>query len=301
MFRKPYGFVLSLLAALVTAQPLAELPIRLQQGELSLSVDPHYGGRITEMRLGDRDLLALSDPGANSFGSTFWLSPQSLWNWPPIVEHDTAPYQVQGLGQNFVALESEAGAGARVAKAIALQGENRARIDYRILAEKPFAEVAAWEITRVQKRGIAFAPVAPNTVKTVRGEMDFHLDDDSMLWLPMSASDKLVEGKVVANGREGWLAYAVDRMLYLKVYPPVAQQAVASGEGDIELYLSGELPFLELEVQSAAQPLETGEILQWSVEWLLLPIPAPVEVRQGSQSLVAFVRDQVRRQATLSD
>ena len=312
MCAKQPMMLLSLLAALASA-PLAAEPagspsagtearmIRLQQGELSLSVAPHYGGRITEMRLGERDLLALAERDPNNFGSTFWLSPQTLWNWPPVLEHDSAPYRVQGLGQNFVALESESGAGARVAKAIALQGANRARIDYRIHAEKPFAEIAAWEITRVPNRGMAFAPVTPETIKTVRGTVDFQLDDTSVLWLPMSGEGPLVEGKVVANGSEGWLAYAVDRLLYLKVYPPVPQQHMATGEGDIELYLSGEKPYLELEVQSAARALVPGDTLQWSVEWILLPIPAPVDVSPGSDGLLAFVRQHTSPQAKTSD
>ena len=32
---------------------------------------------------------------AESFGSTFWTSPQKEWNWPPVPEFDKNPYQVE--------------------------------------------------------------------------------------------------------------------------------------------------------------------------------------------------------------
>lgn len=283
--------LLSATAAL--SSPLHAEEIILQQGEFSLAVDPHYGGRITELRLANTDLLAIEDRHANNFGSTFWLSPQALWNWPPVAEHDSAPYQVKQSGDNFLHMESAAGAGTRVAKTVELEGEGRARLDYRIIAEQPFREIAAWEITRVANRGLAFAPVNRETVETVRGQMEFDLDNSGVLWLPMSGSGALTEGKVIANGSEGWLAYAVDRLLYLKVYPQVSPDNMATGEGDIELYLSGGKPYLELEVQSAAQALAAGDTLDWSVRWLLLPIPAEIDITPGSTSLLAFTRQQV--------
>ncbi|WP_226667607.1 DUF4380 domain-containing protein [Microbulbifer aggregans] len=285
-------------AAAALSSTLHAEDITLQQGQFSIAVDPQYGGRITELRLADTDLLALEDRHANNFGSTFWLSPQALWNWPPVAEHDSAPYQVKQSGDNFLHMESAAGAGTRVAKTIVLEGEGHTRLDYRIIAEQPFHEIAAWEITRVANRGLAFAPVNGETVKTVRGQMDFELDNSEVLWLPMSGGGTLTEGKVIANGSEGWLAYAVDGLLYLKIYPHVSTDNLATGEGDIELYLSGEKPYLELEVQSAAQALAAGDALDWSVNWLLLPIPAEVKVTPGSSALLTFTRQQVNRLRT---
>ncbi|MFV8782106.1 DUF4380 domain-containing protein [Microbulbifer sp. SA54] len=286
-------------AAALSSTSHGEEVTRLQKGDFTIALDPQHGGRVTEMRLADTDLLALENRHPNNFGSTFWLSPQSLWNWPPVAEHDSAPYQVRKSGEHFLHLESTAGAGTRIAKAVTLEGEGegegRARLDYRILAEQPFREIAAWEITRVANRGLAFAPVNTETVATVRGQMDYELDSGGTLWLPMSGSEVLTEGKVIANGSEGWLAYAVDGLLYLKVYPQVAAEKMATGEGDIELYLSGEKPYLELEVQSAAQALAAGDSLDWTVTWLLLPIPATVDIAPGSASLLAFARRQVAR------
>ncbi|WP_428818554.1 DUF4380 domain-containing protein [Microbulbifer sp. MCCC 1A16149] len=282
----------ALLAASVSAAE--DTSIRLSKDSLKLALDPEYGGRITELWYGDRDLLAVPQPGANSFGSTFWLSPQTLWDWPPIPEHDTAPYVVSAKSAESATLSSAYGGGARVSKTVTLNSGQSATVDYRIDASRDFPEIAAWEITRVPNRGLAFAPVTTDSVKTVRGRVAYELEDDT-LWLPMAAGAPLVEGKVVANGTEGWLAYAVDRLLYLKVYPKVSIREMASGEGDIELYLSGELPFLELEVQSAAHSLKGGEGLDWSVEWLVTELPEGLEVRSGSPALLDFVRKQVKQ------
>lgn len=279
-----------LLAA--TASAAENDTIRLSKDSLTLALDPGYGGRITELWYGDRDLLAVAEPGENSFGSTFWLSPQTLWDWPPIPEHDTAPYTVSVQKTDAATVTSAFGAGARVSKTVTLNSGHSATVHYRIDAERDFPEVAAWEITRVPNRGLAFAPVTTDSVKTVRGRVAYELANGA-LWLPMADGAPLVEGKVVANGTEGWLAYASDGLLYLKVYPTVAPRAMATGEGDIELYLSGELPFLELEVQSAARHLNRGEALDWSVEWRIVPIPKGVNVHSGSPALLKFVREQL--------
>ncbi|WP_231756845.1 DUF4380 domain-containing protein [Microbulbifer elongatus] len=287
-------FIVGLAAALTAASAGAEPSgIQLSKDKLSLVLDPAYGGRITELRYGEKDLLSLARPSGNNFGSTFWLSPQSLWQWPPVPEHDHQPYSVITQGDDSASLASAPGAGAKVYKTVSVESDQRIAVHYRIDAEQDFPEVAAWEITRVPKRGLAFAPVNADTVKTVRGEVAYTLDKDT-LWLPLNEDAPLVEGKVIANGSEGWLAYVVDQLLYLKVYPPVAAADMATGEGDIELYLSGESPYLELEVQSAAHQLRQEEALSWTVNWLVVPVPEALAVHTGSPALLDFVRNQVR-------
>lgn len=287
------SFAIWVSALLVSHSAMAaEETIRLNKGPLSITLDPTYGGRITELRYGERNLLDLPQPSGNNFGSTFWLSPQSLWNWPPVVEHDSAPYQVSEQSAHAASMQSNPAAGASVSKTVTITGEQSATVQYRIDAQKDFPEIAAWEITRVAKRGVAFAPVTIDSVKTVRGKVPYQLQDN-VLWLPLNPDAPLQEGKVIANGTEGWLAYTVDQLLYLKVYPKVAMRDMATGEGDIELYLSGEKPYLELEVQSAAHPLKSGDALDWTVEWWLAPIPENIEIRSGSPALLKFVRQQL--------
>lgn len=56
---------------------------------LRMVVDAAIGGRIMEFSCHGRNALVTGGP---QFGSTFWISPQSLWDWPPPVEIDSAPY-----------------------------------------------------------------------------------------------------------------------------------------------------------------------------------------------------------------
>lgn len=294
LLKKP-SVTLGLTAALAVFASAEEgNSVKLSKDALQMTLDPDFGGRITEFRYGDRDLLAVPEPGENSFGSTFWLSPQTLWNWPPVPEHDNAPYAVAAYAPESATVTGAYGAGARISKSVTLNSGQSATVQYRIDTDTDFPEIAAWEITRVENRGLAFAPVTTDSVKTVRGQVAYELKDDT-LWLPMAADAPLVEGKVIANGTEGWLAYAVDRLLYIKVYPKVGLRDMASGEGDIELYLSGELPFLELEVQSAAHRLNRGESLEWAVEWVVTTLPENLEVRSGSPALLNFVRSKVEQ------
>ena len=56
--------------------------------DVRLEVDATRGGRITALRLGDRNLLSGAEVDAINYGSTFWTSPQSAWGWPPVAEID---------------------------------------------------------------------------------------------------------------------------------------------------------------------------------------------------------------------
>lgn len=273
----------------------AAADISLRSGDLTLTIDPKIGGRITGLQLGEHQLLSGPDVHAKNFGSTFWLSPQSLWSWPPVAAHDEAPYTVLARSQSAVQLKSAVGAGAQVVKGVQALGHNLLQLDYRIQARSDFAEVAAWEITRVPRSGLAFAPVTRHSVATVRGEMDVVLDDNDILWLAMTAGEPLIEGKVIANGTAGWLAFANNGYLYLKIYPRISAGQMASGEGDIELYLSEQSPYLELEVQSAAQSLAAAEALDWRTHWLAVQIPPEVTVKLGSATLMQFVRAQLQQ------
>ncbi|MEX2963921.1 DUF4380 domain-containing protein [Microbulbifer sp. TYP-18] len=285
--------------ALCCAAAAAGTEISLRSGDLSVRIDPATGARISELRLKDQQLLSGPEVHPDNYGSTFWLSPQALWSWPPVPEHDNQPYEVLQQGGNSVTLLSAPGAGAQVRKNLRTLGHNLLQLDYRIQAQSGFEQVAAWEVTRVARAGLAFAPVTPASVQQVRGQVDYLLDKEGILWLPMAPSEPLREGKVIANGTAGWLAYAAQGQLYLKIYPPVAQHRMASGEGDIELYLSGHSPYLELEIQSAAQALAPAQHLDWRVHWLVTEIPDEVAVEPASPSLLRLVRQQLQRARAL--
>ena len=95
--------LLSLLTALTfgslaisaqTINNLGEGKYSISTGDVSLTVDSSRGGKILSFKYQDKEVLSQTRM-PNSFGSTFWTSPQKEWNWPPVPEFDTKPYTAE--------------------------------------------------------------------------------------------------------------------------------------------------------------------------------------------------------------
>ena len=69
---------------------------RWRFGDVSFEVDAQHGARITAFRIGTENMLTGPEVNPVNNGSTFWTSPQSDWNWPPVPEVDEGPYAVTG-------------------------------------------------------------------------------------------------------------------------------------------------------------------------------------------------------------
>ncbi|MGH1372890.1 MAG: DUF4380 domain-containing protein [Cellvibrionaceae bacterium] len=281
----------------VGVQPLSIESMELASERLSVTIDPSVGGRVSSLRYKDRQLLFSRDEAqsSNNWGSTFWLSPQSLWGWPPVEAHDSAPYQVSQMHENSVSLVSQWGMGAQVQKRMSLdeQRSNVLRMDYTVETREGFGELAGWEITRIPRRGLVFYPAQQSSLDVAMGAVVYRHRDD-VVWLELKPDIKPPEGKINANGDEGWLAWIEDDLLYLKLYQPVEADRMASGEGDVEVYLSPRQDYIELEVQSAARSLASGDQLKWRVSWLVEELPAGVEAEVGNRQLLAWVREQAQ-------
>ena len=66
----------------------------LKCGNLSMTIDAAKGGKILSFKYGDQEAISqLKWP--ESFGSTFWTSPQKEWYWPPVPEYDKKAYAVE--------------------------------------------------------------------------------------------------------------------------------------------------------------------------------------------------------------
>lgn len=272
--------------------------ITLSHDRLSLTVDPNIGSRIRSFTFAGRELLfdaASQLDNQNNWGSTFWLSPQRLWGWPPIAAHDSQPYSVELFDETRLALNSAAAHGARVRKHFELNPDTAdvATLTYTIVAEQPFAEIAAWEITRVARQGLVFYPARQSSLEIVMGSVDYEFRDD-VVWIALDASNQPPQGKLNANGTEGWLAWVHGRVLFMKIYEPVKPAHVASGEGDIEIYLSGDDDYIELELQSAAHALSAGDKLEWQVRWWVTHLPGDLSLEVGNRHLLTWVRQQAK-------
>ena len=66
----------------------------LKSGNVTMTIDAAKGGKILSFKYGDQEVISqLKWP--ESFGSTFWTSPQKEWYWPPVPEYDKKPYAVE--------------------------------------------------------------------------------------------------------------------------------------------------------------------------------------------------------------
>ena len=66
---------------------------QLKNGDLTMGIDINKGGKILSLKHQDTEVISQSR-FPESFGSTFWTSPQKEWNWPPVPEYDKNPYTV---------------------------------------------------------------------------------------------------------------------------------------------------------------------------------------------------------------
>src|SRR5882757_3732250 len=84
---------------------------RIKVGNQSMDIDAHLGGRITSFLVDGRNFLTDDKVDSLNWGSTFWPSPQSDWDWPPPAAIDNEPYtvtlEVQGLKQEVQGLKQE--------------------------------------------------------------------------------------------------------------------------------------------------------------------------------------------------
>lgn len=267
-------------------------------GATELEVDPAIGGRVTRFSIDGREVLTGPDVVAsgpdvlpNMFGSTFWTSPQSDWGWPPEPELDSAAHPAT-LEGHVLALSSPPGArtGYGVDKRFQFDvSRNVVRIDYALVNYSASAPAAPWEVTRVPKTGLVFFPseAAPAPESTVSSQTV-----NGVAWLDV---DQVPAGdvKLFQDGSEGWLAYVNDDVIFIKTFQDVPQSQQASGEAEVEVFVSGGFGYVEVEQQGPYELVPSGESSTWSVRWILRRRPVDVSATLGSSDLVDWVRAEI--------
>ncbi len=285
--------------------PSSEQPVAVEQrggryalplGEGEMVVDAALGGRIVSVRLGQIELLtgpevvAAGDENLrNMFGSTFWTSPQAAWSWPPEPEVDREPYEAV-LEPAKVRLSGRPGAltGYSVTKHFSAdRGLGRYLVEYELVNERATQAAAPWEISRVPKRGLVFFPAqsgpTPESSLSSRSV-------EGVAWVDIAGAPA-GDSKLFQDGSEGWLAYASQGLLLIKTFENVPRGDQAEGEAEVEIFVSGNYDYVELEQQGRYQHIGPMERSRWSVGWWVRRVPEGVQEAVGSASLVRFVRD----------
>ena len=252
------------------AQEERSTAVTLRVDDATMTVDPARGGKILSLKYQEQEVLSQSR-FPESFGSTFWTSPQKEWNWPPVAEFDKQPYEVVQCADGRLTISSPVSErlGMSVGKDFAIDASNHAFvITYSIRNEGTEARsVAPWEITRVTNTGglIFFAPT--DSIWPA-GLMDFQ-HSDGAAWYQTDEAPR--NRKVNADG-SGWLAYCADGLLLVKKFQDLQPEQPAPGEAEVQVYVNRGKTYIELESQGAYTLLQPGESLSWTVRWYLLPV-----------------------------
>ena len=253
---------------------VGESKYELSVGELTMVVDAAHGGKVLSFKYNDKEVISQSR-FPESFGSTFWTSPQKEWNWPPVPEFDKNVYVVE-QGDEKLTLTSEVSEKMkfRISKEFAVShADNSFVVTYSIINEDDKERsVAPWEITRVPNDGLIFFDAKMEDI-TPADLIPFQ-PAYGIVWYTADATQ--ANRKINADGK-GWLAHFSNGMLMVKQFQDLDKSQPAPDESEIQVYVNRGKSFIELESQGAYQKLQPGEKLTWSVKWMLTPVEATQE------------------------
>ena len=159
------------MAAATVAEESADGKYIIKNGEVTMTIDVN-GGKIMSYKYGDAEVISQTR-FPNSFGSTFWTSPQKEWNWPPVPEFDRNPYTVENGDKFVMTSQVSEKLKYRVTKTFTPNKKDQSiTVTYTIKNESDETrKVAPWEITRVPNDGIIFfdAPIEAITPRRPDG------------------------------------------------------------------------------------------------------------------------------------
>ena len=258
--------------ALAADQPqtrsLGESLYSISVGDVTMTIDAAHGAKILSFKRGDAEIISQLKM-FNAFGSTFWTSPQSEWNWPPVAEYDRLEYQVEQTPTSLV-MEGKTSErfGYSIRKKFEADPSDEAIVvTYSIVNRSDQTrKVAPWEITRVPGEGLIFFAAKSSDI-TPAGLMEFN-DKYGAAWYSF---DEAKENRKINADGKGWLAYVGNNLLLVKKFPDLKPSQPAPAEAEIQVYVNQGTSFIELESQGAYSELAPGESLNYSVKWYLVP------------------------------
>ena len=263
---------------------------RLAARDLALTIDASVGARVVELSLSERNVLVLASLHPKNYGSTFWTSPQSAWDWPPPAEIDSDPYTPKTSGDRVVFEGAPSRAlGVAVTKSFRVTEAGVVVIEYTMTNHGSAAlSLAPWEVTRVAHRGVTFFPCSARVEPPGARRPPESTARAGLLWVSHDGPAP-EDQKLYANGSRGWLAHATDDFLFVKTFPELLPGAAAPGEAEVEVFVNQSPRYVELEQQGAFASLAPGAAVSWTVEWHLTALPADAAPRTFDPALVRAV------------
>jgi len=246
----------------------------LQTGELSFEIDPNLGARIISARIGEDELLLQERKDLLNWGSTFWIAPQSMWNWPPPEALHLGKYEAEIVKDKLV-LKSEVDQqfGFRVVKTILITDDNSLDILYQIINESDSVQqIGPWEVTVVPAIGAkVFFPTSNNPEGT-NSNIKFP-ESNGISWFDYIPEELQEWHKIFRNPSDGWLAHInKNNTLFVKKFDVISPDEIAPGQGNVEVYISKKSEYIELENHGRYTMLNPGESLKYRVKWYIKKI-----------------------------
>jgi hypothetical protein len=267
----------------------AEKVFEVKAGNAVMKIS-NKGGRIISFRYGKKEILTLASEHEN-FGSTLWTAPQSDWGWPPFAVLDEQEYRVIENGQ-FLTMTSmpDPKGGFQMIKTWKVIGKDKIQIEYQIknISEKP-KSVGAWDVSRVPCGGLAFFPDGGKG-KVPESNLKIDLQKNGINWIPIHKKPIEVHQKSFSTAKEGWLAYSLDGLLFIKQFPDTKPENYSPQQGEVEIYVNKEKSYIELENHGPYQLLQPGESLTYCENWYLMSVPETIKVEPGNQELTTLAR-----------
>jgi hypothetical protein len=274
-------------AASASAQTITEVDGKyvISVGQTTMTVDANRGGKILSYKLGEDEVLNQGRM-PNSFGSTFWTSPQSEWNWPPVAEYDSKPFQAEIVGDKLVLTGDKSRFGYSIRKEFSADArKNAISITYTIVNESgETRQVAPWEISRVPNDGVLFFVAKAVEPANNMAGMPFEFMQGGA-WFVM---DEARENRKINADGKGWLAYSAKGLLFVKKFQDLKAGQAAPAEAEIQAYANPGKTFVEIEEQGAYTTLAPGATLSWTVRWSLVrtdlaPVPSKALLKQAKK------------------
>lgn len=282
-------FIGSMTVSAQTPELLENGKYEIKLGDVTMTIDAQKGGKITSFRYNDTEMISQSR-FPNSYGSTFWTSPQSEWHWPPVPEFETKPFEAEIVSNALILTGQKTEKfGYRLKKKISTRKKDKAFIiTYTIVNESDqVKQVAPWEITRTPNGGFLFFEADKATAGYGKEPINFEYSLNAA-WFNVDASRGQRKGN--ADGT-GWIGFLDRGLLFAKSFQDLKEGEPAPGEDEIQIYIHNGKTYIEIEEQGASVTLQPGEEVSWTVKWYLVPCDLPAE---PSEALLKKVRKTIR-------
>ncbi len=242
----------------------------LQKGDLSISVSTKEGGKVISFKKAGEEMLLQKDIQPKYYGSTLWLSPQRRF-WPPSDILDNQTYQAS-FSKEKLRLKSQQDKkiGFRIAKEFEILKDTSILIRYTIENISDQTQyVAPWDVTRVNG-GLTCFLVKKTNLTDLSSDLNHVQIKNGMLYYRYEKENNQRGQKLFAITSKGKLYHYYKNLVFIKQFPRINEKDLPERQGEVEIFLSPNSSYIELENHGKYTKLLKGKKLTYTQRWYLL-------------------------------